>query len=150
MPLLPLRVYLYAAAAISLAVLLLAYRSHLIGLGEARGVEHDRVAAEAQREAVAAEAKRWAAKLQDARTSHDAEVAALLVPAAVHHIVCHDAPRPGPVPGPAGVSTGAGPAPGVVQQDAGLHPDIGPALDLLARRADKLAADARELDALTH
>ena len=146
----PLRLYLYAGLLAALLAAGLWYRHSLIAEGEARVVQADRDAADKQREAVAAEAKKWSKTLEIARESHDAETAALLVPTPTHHVLCHNAPGPSPVPGPAGVPSGASPAAGVVQQDAGLHSDIGPALDMLAKRADKLAADARELDSLTH
>jgi hypothetical protein len=146
---LPLRLYLYAGVAVLLLSLGLWYRHSLIAEGEARVVEADRVAVERQREAVAAAEKQWAGRLQDARTQHDAETAALLVPFPTHRVVCH-ASGGSPVPGAASVSGGGGPPAAVVPEDAGVHPDIGPALGLLARRADKLAADARELNSLTH
>ena len=146
---LSVRLYLYAGLLAALLAAGLWYRHILIMEGEARIVEADRVAVERQREAVAAAEKQWENRLQDARTEHDAEIASVLAPFPVHRVVCYT-PRPGPVPSSAGVSTGGGTASAVVPEDAGVHPDISEALGLLAKRADKLAADARELDALTH
>ena len=145
----PLRLYLYAGLLAALLAAGLWYRHTLIAEGEARVIAADRDAADKQREAVAAEAKKWSKTLEIARESHDAEVASVLAPFPVHRVVCH-ASDPGPVPGSQGVSTGTGAPAAVVPEDAGVHPDIGPALGLLAKRADKLAADARELDSLTH
>ena len=146
----PLRLYVYAGLLAALLAAGLWYRHSLIAEGEARTVEHDRIAVEAQRDAVAAAEKKWAIQLAQARTDHDAEIAALSVPVPAHHIVCNNSLGAGPVSGPQGVSTGGSPAAGLVQQDAGLHIDRGPALDMLLKRADKLAADARELNTLTH
>jgi hypothetical protein len=64
------------------------------------------------------------------------------------HVVCYKT-SPGSVPDP-DVHNGSSAAPAVVQANPGLHPDISPALYLLAERADQLSADARQLEQETH
>lgn len=145
----PYRLYVYGAIALALVIGLAYYRHTLIMEGEAKVIAADKVAVERQKEAVAEAEKIWAIRLQNARTEHDAEIA--LAPVAIRHVLRCDPRGSGAVPGPESVPGGVGASPAVVQQDAGLHPDdIGPALYLLAERADKLAADARELNSLTH
>lgn len=139
--------------AIGVVLLLFAFGWYSYSM-ENRGVEkqlkRDLVAADQQREAVATEAKAWARKLANEGDRHASEIADLAAHQPKPGVVrCYPA-APAAMPGPAGVPKGASATPGVVPGDAGLHPDIAPALRLLARRADRLAADARELDRLTH
>jgi hypothetical protein len=62
----------------------------------------------------------------------------------VTRIVLRAAPAAGPVPnsGTGAEGTVAGGA--VLQQDVGVHPDIGPALAMLFRQADTLLANCRQ------
>lgn len=93
------------------------------------------------------------ARLQLARRSHELEIAQLAVAArkplpSVR--LCSDTRLAGPVSAPTVISGGADPAAGLLPGDFVVHPDLTPALDLLVQRADKLSADARELNSAAH
>jgi hypothetical protein len=138
----PLRLYLYAGIAALLVVGFFWYRHALIVEGEAKIIAADRAAADRQ-------AKVDEAKLVTARTEHEkelAQIAAAQFDAGRTSVVCYSSR---PVRPPV-VSGGGSPAPAVVPADASVHPNVEPALFLLAKRADKLSADARELNAATH
>jgi hypothetical protein len=138
----PLRLYLYAGLAALLVAGFFWYRHTLIVEGEAKIIAADRAAAERQ-------ARADEAKLATARTEHEkelAQIAAAQFDAGRTSVVCYSSR---PVRPPA-VSGGGSPAPAVVSGPPEVHPDITGLLFLLAKRADKLSADARELNAATH
>lgn len=92
-------------------------------------------------------------RLAYANRQHEIELAQLAARAArpLPRVVCHaDESDPGTVSAAPGVPADGGAAAGVVQSGAGVHPDITPALVLLARRADRLSADARRLNSAVH
>lgn len=83
--------------------------------------------------------------LNDAHAKELQSIADYYSSHAVHHIMlCPAAVSKGSVPegGSAGTDTVTGSA--VLQQDVQLHPDIGPALDLLIKDADTTLANCRQ------
>ena len=91
-------------------------------------------------------------KIKDAGDAHAQEIAkinAFATGGGDFHVVCRATYPPRSVPAP-GVHDGDSTTAALVQPDAGVHPDIVPALRLLAKRGDVLSADTRQLNAETH
>jgi len=102
---------------------------------------------------LAAEVAANETRIAQAHRQHELEIAQLAARAArpLPRVVCHaDESDPGTVSAAPGVPADGGAAAGVVPDDTGVHPDITPALVLLARRADRLSADARRLNSAVH
>ena len=123
----------------------LRHDNHLIDEGIQKQVATDKAAASAQ--------KAWDdAKLKRVGESHATEKrdlqaaldAALAKPPVVR---CYSTASSVPA---ANVPGSPSAAAAVLHEDDAVHPDISRPLLLLAGRADKLSADARELDAATH
>lgn len=92
-------------------------------------------------------------RIASAHMAHEIELAQLAVARAqpLPRVVCHStASGAGPMSTAIGLPDGGSAAAVVVHGDADVHPDITDALQVLALRADKLAADARELNSAAH
>lgn len=157
MPAIPARLLVEIIAALALITAgIVAWQMHdrtEQALGAQRIRDADAAAVVKQAAAVKAQALQDAAKLAEAHRDHEKELSALAVQYGNQsRVVCHSTVPPGarPVPDAPGPATRPGAPAGVLRADADVHPDITGALYLLARRADTLAADARELERAAH
>lgn len=146
----------YILAILSLLGVFLWYRSHLINVGEDRVKSEDARVVAAQIKAFEEQTAKDAEILKEANDAHQAELQKLRADANSHPLppvrLCHS-PGPSPMPAPPGIPRGSDPSTGVLPQGDGVStdgPDISAGLGLLAERADRLSADARELNSVTH
>jgi hypothetical protein len=125
--------------------------------GTAAWIKHDHVERAIGAKAIVAATQKGAdeqkqkddLRLKQAKDSYDQEIsrinAAYSAPVAdAPVVVCHNTLRSN-VPAPA-VHANQPAAPAVVQADSAVHPDVTPALELLAKYADGLSARARLAD----
>jgi hypothetical protein len=152
--LIPLKDYIYGAAIVLLCVGFLSFIRHERAIGASRILQADALALTKAQAAADIQTAKLAKQAQEASHAHDQELADLRyyrVTHPVHIRVCHDTHDSIPgVPGSSaanGGNAGSSPPRGGVQPvlagDNGSD-DLGPMLELLAGRADKLSAQLRE------
>lgn len=143
----------YVFAILALVGVFFWYRGYLITKGENRIIEADA-------KAVAAQKAEDATILKEAQTAHEHELQNLQADAAIHPLppvrLCIVSPSSLSEKGlSANTSPSGGGVPEVPSGDNSVRTghegrDISGMLDLLSQRADRLSADARELQAVAH
>jgi hypothetical protein len=152
--LVPLKDWIYAGALALLLILFATYTHHERALGAARIIAADAAALDKAQHIADLQTAALKQKAEDASHAHDQELADLRSYRASHPVharVCgaasHSVPgvpaTGGSDPGHAGTSPPSGGVQPVSAGDNGSD-DLGPMLELLAGRADKLSAQLRE------